>query len=237
MTPQGRAYLRSIGDAFRRIEEDTRLLFAGGDPTTLRVYASTNFAMRWLVPRLPRFAASHPRVAVDLASPAGPPPPLHPRRFDLAITHGPAPIAKVAPARLFDGRLVPVCSPAFLAGRPPLTHPGELDPDRLIHSRQRKGDWRRWLQLAEAPEVDGSRGITFDDLNLGYIAALGGMGVILFFANLIGEDLRAGRLVMPFDVALTEEPDWLVYATPAAERQRAALLFRDWLLAEAGAAG
>ena len=61
------------------------------------------------------------------------------------------------------------------------------------------------------------------------------MGVMLFFANLISEDLRAGRLVALFDVALTEEPDWLVYATPAPERQRAALLFQDWLLAEAQA--
>ncbi|HEY4249769.1 MAG TPA: LysR substrate-binding domain-containing protein [Roseomonas sp.] len=235
LTPQGLAYLRSVGEAFRRIEDDTRILFAAKDPATLRVYASTNFALRWLVPRLPRFMASHPSIAVDIASPIGPPPALQPRRFDLAITHGPAPLAKEAPARLFDGRMVAVCSPGFLAGRPPLTRPGQLDPERLIHSRQRKGDWRRWLRLAKEPGLDASRGIKFDDLNLGYIATLSGMGVMLIFANLVTEDLRAGRLVVLFDIALTDEPDWLVYATPAPERQRAALLFRDWLLAEAQA--
>lgn len=233
LTPQGTAYLRSIADAFRRIEEDTRILFSANDPTSLRVYASVNLAQRWLVPRLPRFVARHPTIALDIAAEGGPPPALTPRRFDLAITHGVAPLAKAEPARLFDGRLVAVCSPGYLAGRTPITHPSQLDPDRLIHTRRRKGDWRRWLKLAKEPGIDASRGIKFDDMNLAYLATVSGMGVMLFFANLIAEDLRAGRLVRLFDIALTDEPDWLVYATPAPERERATLLLRDWLLSEA----
>jgi LysR family glycine cleavage system transcriptional activator len=233
LTPQGQAYLRSVGEAFRRIEDDTRVLFATADPATLRVYASTNLAMRWLVPRLPRFAARHPSITLDLTAEGGPPPALHPRRFDLAITHGPAPLAKAEPARLFHGRLVPVCSPRYLAGRAPITRPEQLEPDSLIHSRRRKGDWRRWLRLARVPGIDAGRGIKFEDMNLAYIATVSGMGVMLFFEKLIAEDLRSGRLVMLFDLALADEPDWLVYATPAPERSRATLLLRDWLLAEA----
>lgn len=233
LTSQGQAYLRSVGEAFRRIEDDTRVLFAGNDPAVLRIYASTNLAMRWLVPRLPRFTARHPSITLDLTAEGGPPPALQPRRFDLAITHGPAPLAKAEPVRLFDGRLVPVCSPRYLAGRAPITRPSQLDPDSLIHSRKRKGDWRRWLRLAKAQGIDAGRGTKFEDMNLAYIATVSGMGVMLFFANLIAEDLRAGRLVMLFDLALTEEPDWLVYATPAPERSQATMLLRDWLLAEA----
>jgi LysR family glycine cleavage system transcriptional activator len=233
LTPQGQAYLRSVGEAFRRIEDDTRVLFTANDPASLRVYASTNLAMRWLVPRLPRLAARHPSITLDLTAEGGSPPTLQPRRFDLAITHGPAPLAKTKPARLFDGRLVPVCSPRYLAGRAPITQPGQLNPDNLIHARKRKGDWRRWLRLAKEPGIDASRGIKFEDMNFAYIATVSGMGVMLFFANLIAEDLRAGRLVMLFDLALTEEPDWLLYETPAPERSRATMLLRDWLLAEA----
>ncbi|MBR0682801.1 LysR family transcriptional regulator [Roseomonas eburnea] len=233
LTPQGQAYLRSVGEAFRRIEDDTRVLFAANDLAMLRIYASTNLAMRWLVPRLPRLAARHPSITLDLTAASGPPPALEPRCFDLAITHGPAPLTKAKPARLFDGRLVPVCSPRYLAGRPPITRPSQLDPDSLIHARKRKGDWRKWLRLAKAESIDAGRGIKFDDMNLAYLATVAGMGVMLFFANLIADDLRDGRLVMLFDQALTEEPDWLVYATPARERSAAALLLRDWLLAEA----
>jgi len=233
LTSRGQAYQRSLGEAFRRIEDDTRVLFAANDPANLRVYASTNLAMRWLVPRLPRLAARHPSITLELTAEGGPPPTLQPRRFDLAITHGVAPLAKAEPTRLFDGRLVPVCSPRFLAGRAPITRPEQLDPDSLIHSRKRKGDWRRWLRLAKATGVDAGGGIKFEDMNLGYIATISGMGVMLFFANLVGEDLHAGRLVMLFDLALTEEPDWLIYATPAPERAQATLLLRDWLLAEA----
>lgn len=233
LTPQGQAYLRSVGDAFRRIEEDTRVLFSPNDPTSLRVFASVNLAQRWLVPRMSRFVARHPTIALDIAAEGGPPPSLTPRRFDLAITHGVAPLAKVEPSRLFDGRLVPVCSPSYLAGRAPITHPSQLDPDRLIHARKRKGDWRRWLKLAKEPGIDAGRGIKFEDMNLAYLATVSGMGVMLFFASLIADDLRAGRLVMLFDLALTEEPDWLVYATPAPERERATMLLRNWLLSEA----
>jgi LysR family glycine cleavage system transcriptional activator len=232
LTSQGQAYLRSISEAFRRIEDDTRILFSANDPTTLRVFASVNLAQRWLVPRLSRFVARHPSIAVDITAEGGPPPALTPRRFDVAITHGLAPLAKVEPVRLFDGQLIAVCSPGYLAGRPPLTRPGQLDPARLIHVRKRKGDWRRWLRLAKEPGIDAGGGIKFDDMNLTYLAALSGMGVMLFFASLIAEDLRAGRLVRLFDIALSDEPDWMVYATPAPERERAALLFRDWLLSE-----
>ncbi|PZW44766.1 LysR family glycine cleavage system transcriptional activator [Humitalea rosea] len=233
LTARGQAYQRSLAEAFRRMEDDTRVLFAANDPANLRVYASTNLAMRWLVPRLPRLAARHPSITLELSAEGGPPPALQPRRFDLAITHGAAPLAKTEPARLFDGRLVAVCSPRYLAGRGPITQPAQLDPDSLIHSRKRKGDWRRWLRLAKVPEVDASRGIKFEDMNLAYIATVSGMGVMLFFANLVAEDLQTGRLVMLFDVALTEEPDWLVYTTPAPEKAQATLLLRDWLLAEA----
>ncbi len=233
LTTRGQAYLRSVREAFRRMEDDTRVLFIADDAAVLRVYASANLAMRWLVPRLPDFASRHPSITLDLAAERGPPPALEPRRFDLAITHGSSPQAPGRPDRLFDGRLVPVCSPRYLAGRAPITRPDQLDPDRLIHSRMRKGDWRRWLRLAKVPEMDSSRGIKFADMNLAYIATVSGMGVMLFFANLIADDLRSGRLVMLFDLALTEEPDWLVYATPAPERQHATLLLRDWLLAEA----
>ena len=233
LTPQGKAYLRSIGEAFRRIEDDTRVLFSANDPASVRVYASTNLAMRWLVPRLPRFIERHPSITLELSSEIGPPPSLEPRRFDVAVTHGPAPLAKTEPTRLFDGRLVPVCSPRYLAGRAPITHPAQLDPLSMIHSRKRKGDWRRWLRLAKVPGIDPSQGIKFEDMNLAYIATISGMGVMLFFANLIAEDLRAGRLIMLFDLALTDEPDWLLYATPAPERSRASALLRDWLVAEA----
>lgn len=233
LTVQGQAYLRSISDAFRRIEDDTRVLFSANNPTSLRVFASISLAQRWLVPRLPRFAARHPSIALDLAVEGGPPPSLTPGRFDLAITHGLAPLAKVEPCRLFDGQLIAVCSPAYLAGRSPITRPDQLDPDRLIHARKRKGDWRRWLKLAKEPGIDAGRGVKFEDMNLAYLATVAGMGVMLFFANLITEDLRSGRLVRLFDLALTEEPDWLVYATPAPERERATMLLRDWLISEA----
>jgi LysR family glycine cleavage system transcriptional activator len=113
LTPQGQANLRSVGEAFRRIENDTRVLFATAGPAMLGVYAPTNLAMRWLVPRLPRFAARHPSITLDLTAEGGPPPTLQPRRFDLAITHGSAPLAGTEPARLFDGRLVAVRSPGY----------------------------------------------------------------------------------------------------------------------------
>jgi DNA-binding transcriptional LysR family regulator len=162
LTRQGQANLRSVGEAFRRIENDTRVLFATAGPAMLGVYASTNLAMRSLVPRLPRFAARHPSITLGLTAEGGPPPTLQPRRFDLAITHGPVLLAGTEPARLFDCCLLAVRSPGYpdrktqTAGARPRSACSYLLHAADRHSRQRPSA-AQGHRLATSPLWRGRR--------------------------------------------------------------------------------
>lgn len=68
---------------------------------------------------------------------------------------------------------------------------------------------------------------------LTYRAAVEGLGVALGRLQFLEPDVRAGRLVTPFEFSVAAEGAfWLTY--PDSHRQpRKVVAFRDWLLAEA----
>ena len=66
-------------------------------------------------------------------------------------------------------------------------------------------------------------------------AAIEGQGLALGSVALAGDELAAGRLVRPFDVALPVNfAYYLVYPEDTAERPKIAS-FRQWILAEIAA--
>ena len=68
--------------------------------------------------------------------------------------------------------------------------------------------------------IDSSRGVTFDNALVAYQAAMDGLGVALGRAPLVAPDLKAGRLVMPFDYKMSSEfAYYLVYPAEAIRRR------------------
>ena len=64
-------------------------------------------------------------------------------------------------------------------------------------------------------------------------AAVEGLGVALGRTTLISDDLAAGRLVCPFDLALHSDFGyWIVYPENRINRPKVRA-FRDWLIEEA----
>ena len=81
------------------------------------------------------------------------------------------------------------------------------------------------------------RGIHFGQGVMAIQAAIDGQGVALGDASLAAADLRAGRLVRPFDLALKATPRfayWIVTPPRTADRPLVQA-FREWLLAESAA--
>src|SRR5690606_32802239 len=60
----GEAYLPLVRDAFDRLAASTAEIFGG----RLKVKATAAFAVFWLMPRLPRFRALHPDVALRITT-------------------------------------------------------------------------------------------------------------------------------------------------------------------------
>lgn len=235
LTDAGRAYLDTVRDALDRISEGTARLLHRQNAGVLTVSTSPNFAAKWLVHRLARFAVSHP--GIDLRISAS----LHHVDFaredvDLAIRHGDGRANGLHVTRLCHETLFPVCSPRLLRGRHALRAPADLGRHVLLHTNDRS-DWDRWLAESGVTTVDSSGGPILNQASIAIDAAVDGQGVALARSALVAWDLKCGRLVRPFALALQVPYAYWIVCPRATANQPKIALFRDWLLAEAAADG
>src|SRR5213082_2092435 len=114
ITDAGRDYLAVVRDALDRIAMGTERLVQRQSSGMLTVSTSPDFAAKWLVHRLGRFAEAHP--AIDLRVSAT----MHHVDFaredvDLAVRHGDGHWPGLQVTRLCSEHLFAVCSPALAA--------------------------------------------------------------------------------------------------------------------------
>ncbi len=141
ITEAGRSYLEVVRDALDRIAVGTERLLQRQSAGVLTVSASPNFASKWLVHRLGRFATAHPNIDLRISAS------LHHVDFarediDLAIRHGDGQATGLHVTRLCTEELVIVCSPKLMSGKNALRNPADLGRHTLLHTNDRK-DWSR----------------------------------------------------------------------------------------------
>jgi LysR family glycine cleavage system transcriptional activator len=231
LTEAGHDYLVVIRDAFDRIAVGTDRLLQRQSAGVLTVSTSPNFASKWLVHRLGRFAESHPTIDlrvsanlqhVDFAS----------EEVDVAVRHAEGKAPGLNCVRLYAEELFPVCSPKLLKGRHALLVPDDLKHHTLLHLDHRQ-DWSKWLGTAGVKDADLSRGPVLNQASMIIDAAVDGQGIALARTGLAAWDLINGRLVRPFSLALpVSYAYWIVCPTATAKLPKIAT-FRDWLLEEA----
>ena len=231
ITEAGRAYLGVVRDAFDRIASGTARLLQRQNAGALTVSTSPNFAAKWLVHRLGRFAEAHP--GIDLRVSAS----LHHVDFaredvDLAIRHGDGQAPGLHVTRLCAEELFPVCSPKLLEGRSGLRKPADLTRHALLHVDDRQG-WGGWLAAAGVDKVDLSRGPVLNQASMAIDAAVDGQGVALARTALAAWDLLAGRLVRPFPMALPASFAYWIVCPKATAKLPKIAAFTDWLLSQA----
>jgi LysR family glycine cleavage system transcriptional activator len=231
ITESGRSYLAIVRDAFDRIADGTEQLLRRQNSGVLTVSTSPNFAAKWLVHRLSRFAQAHPTIDlrvsaslqhVDFAR----------EDIDLAVRHGDGSEHGLHIVRLCAEELFPVCSPRLLMGKHALRTPADLRHAVLLHVNDRQ-DWKKWLDAARVNAIDLARGPVFNQASMAIDAAVDAQGVALARTALAAWDLIGGRLVRPFSLAVpVPYAYWIVCPKPAAKLPKV-IAFSDWLLAEA----
>lgn len=231
ITEAGRDYLEIVRDALDRIAAGTDRILQRQNTGVLTVSTSPNFASKWLVHRLGRFAEAHPSIDLRVSAT------LHHVDFarediDIAVRHGDGTDLGLNITRLYTEELLPVCSPALLSGTHPLRQPSDLAHHTLLHMDHRQ-DWSKWLNAADVMDVDLSRGPVFNQASMCIDAAVDGQGVALARTGLAAHDLIAGRLVRPFDISLPVSYAYWIVCPKAAANLPKIVTFRDWLLAEA----
>src|SRR5436190_4892534 len=114
ITEAGREYLTVLRDALDRIAVGTERLVQRQTSGVLTVSTSPDFAAKWLVNRLGRFAEAHPSIDLRISAT------LHHVDFaredvDLAVRHGDGTWVGLDVVRLSSEQLFAVCSPNLLA--------------------------------------------------------------------------------------------------------------------------
>jgi LysR family transcriptional regulator, glycine cleavage system transcriptional activator len=230
LTEAGRNYLAVVRDALDRIAVGTERLLQRQEGGVLTVSTSPDFAAKWLVNRLSRFAEKHPDVDLRVAATT------HYVDFaredvDIAIRHGDGNWPGLHVKRLYSERLFPVCSPKLVAERNRITKAADLLKFPLL----RLEDAKNWARLFEAAGVKASvgPGPVLNRASMLIDAAIDGQGIALARTALAAWDLINGRLVRPVDVSLRMANTYWIACPKAASNVPKIETFRDWVLAEA----
>jgi LysR family transcriptional regulator, glycine cleavage system transcriptional activator len=230
ITEAGREYLAVVRDALDRIALGTNRLVQRQLAGVLTVSTSPDFAAKWLVHRLGRFAEAHPEIDLRVSAT------LHHvdlvrEQVDLAIRHGEGDWAGLDVVRLCSERLFPVCSPNLFSGRNRITKASDLLKLPLL----RLDDWSTWSRWFDAAGISNPtmRGPVLNQASMLIDAAIDGQGVALARTALAAWDVINGRLVVPIDVSLRMQNTFWIVCPKATSSVPKIKTFRDWLLAEA----
>ncbi len=250
LTPDALAMLPKVREGLDALNVAVQRVRARDSMRPLTVVSPPNFAARWLMPRLSRFADSHPDIELHIASrqsmvdtgAAGTSaeaandstiaPPVAMVRFG----SGHYPGARVD--EVLSAVYVPVCSPRLLRGEHPLRRPEDLRHHTLLHDdtvvdEGARPSWGNWLESVGVTDIDATRGPHFSDAALAMDAAVEGMGVTLAIRSLLATEIEARRLAVPFDIAAPTGYSYYLVTPEAASENAEVSSFRSWLLGEA----
>jgi LysR family transcriptional regulator, glycine cleavage system transcriptional activator len=230
ITDAGRDYLAVVRDALDRIAVGTERLVQRQTSGVLTVSTSPDFAAKWLVHRLGRFAEAH--ADIDLRVSAT----MHHVDFaredvDLAIRHGDGKWPGLEAVRLCAEQLFPVCSPKLVSGRRRLGKPTDLLKFPLLRL-EGSDAWSKWFDAAGVlnPVLHGP---VLNRASMLIDAAVDGQGVALARTALAAWDLINGRLIRPFDLSLRMSNTYWIVCPKATAALPKIKMFHEWLLAEA----
>lgn len=239
LTEAGAMVHPTLLGAFAQIAGASQALEDMAGRQTLTVSTVTTFAAAWLVPRLGRFNQRHPQIEVRVEATSALVD-LRRDRVDVALRHGLGEYPGLQVTRLMAPVLVPVASPALMAGQPPIATPGDCLRYPLLHDTDR-ADWPLWLAAHGAP--DGSadaaralRGSAFEDDFLLIRAAEAGQGLALVPQLYAQEEIAAGRLVQVLDLPWPARFAYYLVTRPDAATRPAVQAFMAWIREEAQAA-
>jgi len=231
ITESGREYLGVVRDALDRIALGTERLMQRQSSGALTISTSPDFAAKWLVHRLGRFAETHPDIDLRVSAT------MHHVDFareevDLAVRHGEGTWTDMHLQRLSPEQLFPVCSPKLIDGRRRLSRPGDVLKFPLLHLDAGKKDWSNWLEAAGVVD-EPPAGPVLNRASMLIDAAVDGHGIALARTTLAAGDLISGRLVRPFAVNLRLSKTYWIVCPKATAMLPKIKRARDWLLAQA----
>ncbi|BAN26744.1 LysR substrate-binding domain-containing protein [Caballeronia insecticola] len=232
-----RAFAREISAAFDHIADAAERYGKNQRVKVIRVSASATMAMRWLIPRLPRFAEQYPDVDVRVSTAMSTEPALR-GSFDVAIRRHVPPGGQFQSWPLFQERNTVIASPWLMAqtGVSGAWEVGGLASVTWLTSETRPGDWESWLEAAGEPSLRANRMLRFDHFFVTLQAVVDGLGFGIGPFPTLDADREAGRVQVPFPEIGAKGSTYYALVPLDADKPVHMRDFIDWLRASGEAA-
>jgi len=240
LTAQGHTIAGGLEESFHLIRQTLNRLERHENHNVLVISAGPAFTSKWLAPRLYRFLARWPDIDVRISASLKKVN-LSTGDVDIGLRFGAGDYQGCVSIKLLEESVTPMCAPQLLQGPMKIQNPADLRSHMLIHDDThnhmgafRLPDWNEWLEKASVSDiVQIGQGLRFDIADHALDAAIAGTGVVLGRSVLADGDIKAGRLLTPFDLRLkTEYSFYLVISRPRINEMNIKR-FTDWVLEEA----
>jgi len=230
LTEAGRSYVGEIRQALQIIRDATIKIVTKRPEKVLNVAILPTFGTRWLMPRISRFVAKYPDITLNFTTRIG--------RFDfiaddldIAIYHGLPDWPNVNCTLLLSETVVPVASPAFRDANE-INAPKDLLSVQRLSMHSRPTAWKNWFK-SQGISLSNDSGMFFEQFSTLSQACVAGIGVALMPEFLIEPELEQQDLVQIGASVLNDSAYYVAQPTQH-DANKAADLFKSWLLAEAG---
>ncbi|WP_448950519.1 LysR substrate-binding domain-containing protein [Labrys neptuniae] len=234
LTEAGKRLLPVVEKAFERIDTTLEeIMRERGEPQrSLRVLLPATFAQRLAVPILRNFRAEFPDLTLDIDS--RPVPGNAEREADVAVIYTPPRVAPQVLDLLWMVKLTILCHPDVAARARDNDIAGFLAANDLLHvkldSRPPAFLWQNFARAAHVAPGPFDRGLVFDTAQLAVQYALSGEGLALVDPVLFEDEIRAGRLVRPYDIHVDDGYGYYLSIHPDDLDRPEIALFRSWLI-------
>ena len=231
----GKLYYPVLRDAFDKIADGTSLILSPRSEGVLTIQIYSTFAIRWLIPRLPKFYSAHPEIQVRLNT----------SQLDVDFEHDDVDVWVMIGSRsstdlhydyLFTPELFPVTSPSLMQGEKGIKSPEDLVRETILQVYPSEKDWYVWLDGVGVKGVDPLSGLQFDSYDHALSTAMQGMGVALGMQPYVERDIASGLLVEVFPgQRIKAAGEWYLVCRQDRAEQEKIQVFREWMLAEIAA--
>mgnify|MGYP001274343819 CR=1 FL=1 len=200
LTAQGEKFIPHAEDVITRLRK--AVVDMSSQSETIKLNAPSCITP-WLLPKLMKFQEKYPEIKVELTSTVTHFVTPDFDVFDATIVYGKAPKSSFMDAHLlFEEQLSPVCNPRLLDAIK--SHEDQQVGDNIerftwLHADADHTDWKAWLSHRGYKGKVSKQNQNFPTLDHAMNAALQGFGIAIGDIKLAELDIKAKRLVRPYD--------------------------------------
>lgn len=232
LTKAGKEYYFSIQAALNIIEESTQNQFKTFDNNILTINIMTTLAIRWLIPRLPRFQEEYPHIDLRIST-LGREVDFKDDNIDVAISYGQDNWPGVSTKKLFNDQLILIssCKLADIK-KNPVNVIIKKYKAIYVNAELRQHDWAIWCKKARLDEPKKDNRIYFQSSTQALQAVSSGLGIMVTHIPFVRDEIKTKQLIMLSNVMPTLIDSYYFISPSDTFNKENVIHFRKWLLKE-----